>query len=111
VLVTKKSPTKTEVAAEVARKIAAHLQRFERSPKINPGKRYDAEKKKYVPDPMGLRDYYGARAHGDRHRVWVIYVTYQGGSYLSIEDAEKYLAWLDAGNVGRHFEAFREAKK
>ena len=28
---------------------------------------------------------------------------------MSIEDAETYLAWLDAGNVGRHFAAILEA--
>ena len=103
--------TKTSVAHELAQKIDAYLRRFERSPKINPGKRYNQEKKKWVPDPMGLRDYYGASARGDRRRVWIIYITYQGGSYLSIEDAQKYLAWLDAGNVGRHYEAIREGDK
>jgi len=99
--------TKTAVAHELAQKIDAHLKRFERDPEINPGKRFDKEAKEWIPDEMGIRDYYGARAHGDRHRVWVIYVTYQGGDHLSIEDAQKYLAWLDAGNVGRHFEALR----
>ncbi len=106
-----KPPTKTEVAADLAKKIDAHLKRFESDPTLNPGHRYDKERKERVLDPMGVRDYYVARAHGNRHRVWVIYVTYQGGSYLSIEDAEKYLAWLDAGNVGRHYEALRETSK
>jgi len=46
---------------------------------------------------------------GDRHRVWVIYITYQGGSHLSIAEAMKYLVWLNNGNVGRHFEALRVA--
>lgn len=94
-----KAPTKTEIAAQLGQKI---------DPALNPGHRYDKERKEWVPDPMGVRSFYGARAAGDRHRVWVIYVTYQGGSYLSIEDAEKYLAWLDAGNVGHHFAALRE---
>ena len=35
-------------------------------------------------------------------------VNYQGGNHLSIEDAAKYLAWLDSGNIGRHFEALRK---
>jgi len=103
--------TKTAVAHELAQKIDAHLKRFEKSPKINPGKRFDKDKKKWVPDEMGVRDYYGAYARGDRHRVWVLYVTYQGGRHLSIEDAEKYLAWLDAGHVGRHYQALREVMK
>lgn len=102
--------TKTEVARQLGRKIDAHLKRFEQSPSINMGRRLD-ESKKWVSDPKGHRPYYGAGARGDRHRVWVSYVTYQGGSHLSIEDAEKYLAWLDAGNVGRHFQALREVVK
>lgn len=105
---TAKKVTKTEVADQIAQRINVHLKRFERDPKINPGKRYSEAKKKWVSDAMGVHDYYGAGARGDRHRVWVKYVTYQGGSHLSIEDAEKYLVWLDAGNVGRHYEALRE---
>jgi hypothetical protein len=104
-----KAPTKTEIARDLAQKIDVHLKRFERDPKINPGKRYDDKKRKWVPDSKGVRDYYCAGAGGDRHRVWVRYITYQGGRHLSIEEAQKYLAWLDAGNVGRHYEAIREA--
>lgn len=102
--------TKTVLADELAQKINAHLKRIEKSPKLNPGKRYDKERNKWVRDPNGLRDYYGAGARGDRHRVWIIYITYQGGRYLSIEEAEKYLAWLNAGNVGRHYESLGEGK-
>jgi len=102
-----KPPTKTEVAAALAQKIDAHLKRIEGDPTLNLGKRFDKERKEWVPDEKGVHGYYGARAHGDKYRVWIIYVTYQGGSYLSIEDAEKYLAWLDVGNVGPHFAALR----
>jgi hypothetical protein len=105
---TRDTQTKAAVAHELALKIDAHLKRFERDPKINFGKRYDQERKRWVRDPMGLRDYFGANARGDRQRVRVIYIAYQGGSYLPIADAERYLAWLDGGNVGRHFEALRE---
>jgi hypothetical protein len=91
----------------LGQKINAHLRRIEADPKLNPSKRFDKDAKEWVLDAMGVRDYYGAQAHGDRHRVWVIYVTYQGGSRLSIEDAEKYLAWLDAGNVGTHYQALK----
>lgn len=104
-----KVPTKTEIAAVLGQKINAHLQRIEHDKVLNPGKRYDKDQKTWVPDEMGVRSFYGARARGDRHRVWIIYVTYQSGSYLSVEDAETYLAWLAAGSVGRHFAAIREA--
>jgi hypothetical protein len=103
-----RTPTKTEVAAALGKKIDAHLRRIEGDLALNPPKRFDATSKAWVLDPAGMRAYYGARARGDRYRVWVIYVSFQGGSYMSIEDAETYLAWLDAGNVGRHFEALRE---
>jgi len=102
-----KPPTKTEVAAALGQKIDAHLKRIEGDPALNPRRRFDKEREEWVLDPRGVPAYYRAGAAGDRHRVWVIYVTYQGGSYMSIEDAEKYLAWLEAGNVGRHFKALR----
>jgi hypothetical protein len=103
----KKPPTKTEIARDLGEKINVHLQRFQRDPKINPGKRYDKTTKTWVSDARGVRDYYGAQAFGDRHRVRVVYVSYQGASILSIEDAQKYLLWLDAGNVGMHHEVLR----
>ena len=106
-----KQPTKTEIAAVLAQKINTHLQRIEHDKTLNPGKRFDKDEKTWVPDEKGARSFYGAHSMGDRHRVWIIYVTYQGGSYLPIEDAETYLAWLDAGNVGRHFAALRGASK
>lgn len=106
-----KAPTKTEIAQDLASKIDAYLKRFERDPKINPGKSLDKGTKTWVPDEMGVRDYYGARASGDRHRVRILYVTYQGASYLPIEDAQKYLAWLDDGNIGTHYRALREVTK
>jgi hypothetical protein len=108
--VTARERTKTAVARELAQKIDAHLRRFEKDPTINPGKRFDEQIREWILDERGVHVYYGARARGDRHRVWVIYVTCHSGNHLSIEDAQKYLAWLDAGNVGRHFEALREVR-
>ena len=102
-----KKPTKSEIARGLAEKIDVHLKRFERSAQINPGKRYDKARDRWVPDEMGVRAYYGAHAWGDRHRVGVKYISYQGGSFLSTEEAAIYLAWLDAGNVGRHYQALK----
>ncbi len=106
-----KTETKTETARDLGAKIEAHLRRFEGDPKINPGKRYDKETKRWVPDERGVRDYYCARAFGVRHRVGVIYVTYEGANFLSVADAQKYLAWLDAGNVGTHHVALQKVLK
>ena len=38
-------------------------------------------------------------------RIHVVYVSYQGSSTLTKAQAEKYLEWLKAGNVGKHFVA------
>ena len=81
---------------ELASRIAAHLKRFERDPEINEQRGHG-------------RPYYHAGAYRGGSRVMVSYVTYQGRSSLKRDEAERYLAWLDAGNVGRHYEAFRGA--
>lgn len=88
-----KKPTKTQRAAEIGKRIDVHLKRFEADTVINQR------------DYGRLKPYYMAGAAGDRHRVFVRYVSYQGVTHLSVEDAERYLAWLDAGNVGRHYAA------
>lgn len=82
--------------AEIARRIDAHLKRFEADPVIN------------APDPVyRTKPYYcaGAQSGAGAKRVLVYYVTYQGGRRLTRAEAETYLAWLDAGNVGRHWKA------
>jgi predicted glycoside hydrolase/deacetylase ChbG (UPF0249 family) len=84
---------KEAVAHELAQKIDTYLKRFERDPKINP--KHD--------------HYYGAYACMSRGRVWVVYVAYQGGSPLSVEEAIQYLAQLSAGNIGKHYQ-LTEAK-
>lgn len=86
--------TKTVIARQVADAINAHLVRFETDLKINA-----------PPTNRGTKPYYHANAWGDRHRVRVRYVLYQNHTVLSIEDAARYLAWLDAGNVGQHYRA------
>lgn len=101
-----KRASKTEIARDLGLKINRHLQRFSRDPQISLGKRYDEEAKAWMPG-----DYYGAHSRGDRHRVWIIYVAYQESSYLEIAVAQKYLEWLDAGNVGRHGSALQEVSK
>lgn len=84
---------------ELAKRISAHLARFEKSAKIN------------VLDPVyKTRPYYSAHAYaGPRDRyVRVVYVSYQGVSKLSRVDAERYLSWLDSGKVGKHWDCARE---
>ena len=82
---------------DIAARIDAHLRRFEADKVINkPDEKY------------GTCRYYHAGAWANAGWVNVKYVSYQGVTSLKKADAEKYLAWLDAGNVGRHWEALRE---
>ena len=84
--------TKQLSLTEIANRINAHLKRFEADPKIN------ALQHK-------TRPYYYAGAYRAGRFVNVIYVTYQGSSSLGMSEAVRYLAWLDKGNIGRHYEA------
>lgn len=86
---------------EVAEKINEYLHRFEHNPEINFRRRYD---------PSGTGAYFCAQAtHTGNGRVLVRYVDYQGSTTMSLAEAEAYLAWLDAGNVGTHYEQQRAA--
>lgn len=81
---------------EIARRIAEHLRRFEKDLKIN------------APRPgRDLRPYYQPGSWAAGRYVGVRYVSYQGKSMLTKSEAEQYLAWLDKGHVGKHFEVIR----
>ncbi len=90
---TKTTPTLTDIAA----RISAHLTRFERDPKINP-----------LDKQYGTYQYRSAGAYRAGRYVNVRYVSYQGDTTLTREVAMRYLAWLDAGNVGSHFKMEQE---
>jgi hypothetical protein len=85
---------------EIAGRIHAHLQRFEADPKINVWANGKVG---------GTRPYYCAGAWARGRYVYVKYKSYQGNNNISKADAERYLEKLDAGFVGRHFEALRES--
>ncbi len=80
---------------ELAGKIHVHLLRMEADASINKS-------------GTGRARYFRPSAHGTT-RVMVSYVSYQGHSTLTKAEAEKYLAWLDAGNNGKHHEGLNEA--
>ena len=71
---------------EIAARIDAHLKRFEAVP---------------------LARYYFARAYRAGKYVLVTYVTYRGHSSLTRSEALAYLAWLDSGKIGTHWESQR----
>jgi len=84
---------------EIAKRISVHLHRFERDPEINT-----------VHIQSGVRRFFCAGAYRGGRYVRVIYISYQGGSSLTREQAEHYLAWLDAGGIGRHHTALKEIR-
>ncbi len=79
---------------DIAAKIDAHLKRFEADPKINTSATRSS-----------IRPYYGAGAGVAGAYVSVTYVSFQGARTLDRDEALRYLAWLDAGNVGQHYKA------
>lgn len=85
---------------EIAKRISAHLERFERDKTINAR----SEKR-------GIPPYFSAFAVGGGRYVRVQYISFQGQSSLTKAEAEAYLAWLDSGRVGRHFEQQKEAQR
>lgn len=92
----------------IAREIHAHLKRFEADPVINAERFFDSFK-------TGKREsaghsYYNANASASGGRVHVRYISYQHTTSFTIERAQAYLDWLNAGNVGTHYEMERSAK-
>ncbi len=91
----------SQPAKEIAPRIDAHLKRFERDRKINAERFYES----YA---TGKREssghpYYSAGAWASGRWVSVVYISYQGHTNLTRDDASRYLDWLDVGNVGTHF--------
>lgn len=84
---------------EIAQCIHAHFQRFERDPRIN--KRTSSN---------SILPFYNAGASANKKIVHVTYISFQLTTKLSKDEALAYLAWLDAGNIGTHYEQQREAK-
>jgi hypothetical protein len=76
--------------SEIAARISEHL------------KRKEASQPKNSAEPG---DYYRACAWAAGSRVGVRYVSFQHETFLTKADALEYLAWLDAGNIGRHYKA------
>ena len=87
------------ILRDLASRIQKHLKRFEKDPGINTYGSGDDR------SHQGLVPYYWANSFVAGRYVGVVYIAYQGASYLTKEDAAAYLARLDAGFVGRHQEA------
>lgn len=83
----------------IAARILKHLQRIEDDPKLNRKKR------------SGLTPLYFVNAWQGGGRVRVRYVVFQDPCSLTRSRALAYLAWLDAGNTGTHFDFIRSNKE
>jgi hypothetical protein len=81
---------------DMAAKINSYLKKFEADPAINRARQEGRN---------GLKPYYNAAACHSGRYVHVSYVSYQGGSNLTREQAERYLAWLEQGGIGKHHRA------
>lgn len=84
--------------AEIAGKINAHLIRFEADPVINRTRPGTTDGKRFF--------YAGAWTSG--RYVSIRYISYQGISNMSKEQALAYLAAMDGGSTDRHFDALRD---
>ena len=82
---------------ELAQKIDSHLHRLEDDAEWN------------VSSVRGGKRLWHSGAHRAGRFVMVAYISYQNTSSLTKDEAEAYLAWLDAGNKGRHYEQQKEA--
>lgn len=96
-----------DVVKELAEKIREHLARFEADPVINAERffEHNGERKS-----KGIPFFHANAYYPGGPRIGVVYVSYQGSTNLTRDEAEAYLAWLDAGNVGTHFRMKHEAK-
>lgn len=88
---------------EIATLIRAHLKRIEDDPKHN--KRIGAA------SGMRLARYWHSGAGASGRFIYVCYVSYRGSTHLTRDEALIYLAWLDKGHVGRHWQAIEQAEK
>ena len=81
-------------APEIGERIGAHLKRFAADPAINAPQ--------LMRNGMRLEPFFEPGAYGKGRLVYVRYKLNHGFEHLSRVDGARYLAWLDAGNVGKH---------
>jgi hypothetical protein len=84
---------------QIAAKIDAHLKRWQADPAIN---------KTIHQREMRLKTFCMAGCHRAGRFIQITYVSYIGHHSLVKFQAEKYLEWIEAGNVGYHWDAMEE---
>lgn len=91
-LTAKQGKALVSLAQGAAAAISVHLRRFERNPAIN-----------QLDPKYGTLAYFNAGAAAvNYNNIHVWYVSYQGQTKLTRDEAIAHLSWLDAGNVGSH---------
>ena len=90
--------TKPLKLGEVAAQILLHLKRLEA----------DKEWNAPTAERGGRHKFWSVKCYQAGARVFVTYVSYQGASSLKKDDAIRYLAALDGGFKGKHWEALKE---
>lgn len=78
---------------EIAKRIGAHLARMEADPTLNTANPHSKS---------GSRKYRNAVSYQAGPKLAVVYVSLHGATLLTKAEALAYLAWLDAGNSGKH---------
>ena len=104
-------PPEEYTARELAESIGVRLRRIEAEDRAARREAYGSETERITDADTKPGHFYSAGAvalHGGG--VQVVYVSYQGGTRLTREDAVRYLRYLRDGGRGSHFEAFREGK-
>ena len=96
-------PPETPKLAEIAERIAAHLRRFADDATINATRYYD-DPRVTSNRSMVLVYYYEPRHKPGAGR----YFDAKPSARMKKAQALGYLAWLDAGGVGRHWEWERQ---
>lgn len=86
--------------SDIAAAINAHLKRMEKDPKINSLRKGQT-----------MRHFWNAGSWASGPRVFVTYVSYQGPSSLTRDEADKYLAYLDDGGTGFHWSAMKPQRR
>ena len=89
---------KRRLLRDIAQGIDDHLKRMENDPDINT-------------IIHGMHGFYHPGAYSSSAGVHIKYVVFQGDTRITREQAEAYLAWLNAGNNGTHWSAERSKKE
>lgn len=95
-----------QTLATIAARIDAHLKRMERDEVRN----LDLIPATAKHREQHLSHFYMANCwYAGGAKIRIAYITYQGSRCITRDEALAYLAWLDAGNYGKHHAQQRQS--